>query len=102
MRWPVVLSCVTVALVSGATIEAQWLNYPTRGVPRTADGKPDLSAPAPRTADGKPDFSGIWQLEANPPKPWTVTLRQRIVVDTELLDYHCTDNERDAPHMVGK
>ena len=35
-------------------------------------------------------------------RPWTVTLRQRIVVDTELLDYHCSDNERSAPHMVGK
>jgi len=39
---------------------AQWLNYPTPGVPRTADGKPDLSAPAPRTSDGKPDLSGMW------------------------------------------
>jgi len=39
---------------------AQWLNYPTAGVPRTADGKPDMSAPAPRTADGKPDLSGMW------------------------------------------
>ena len=35
-------------------------------------------------------------------QPWTVTLRQRIVLDTELLDYHCTDNEKDAAHMVGK
>ncbi len=43
---------------------AQWLNYPTADVPRTADGKPNLSAPAPRTADGKPDFSGMWGWEA--------------------------------------
>jgi hypothetical protein len=35
-------------------------------------------------------------------RPWTVTLRQRIVLDTELLDYHCNDNEKSAPHMVGK
>src|SRR5579883_2781335 len=39
---------------------AQWLGYPTAGVPRTPDGKPDLAAPTPRTADGKPDFSGMW------------------------------------------
>jgi hypothetical protein len=34
-------------------------------------------------------------------RPWTVTLKQRIVLDTELLDYHCTDNEKDAQHLVG-
>jgi hypothetical protein len=39
---------------------AQWLSYPTPGVPRTADGKPNLSAPTPHNADGKPDFSGMW------------------------------------------
>jgi hypothetical protein len=39
---------------------AQWLKHPTPGIPRTADGKPDLTAPAPRTADGKPDLSGLW------------------------------------------
>ena len=41
----------------------QWLDYPTSGVPRTADGKPNLTAPAPRTAGGKPDFSGMWGWE---------------------------------------
>lgn len=51
---------VWVTCLSGATF-AQWLHYPTAGVPRTADGKPDLRAPAPRLPDGKPDFSGIWQ-----------------------------------------
>ena len=39
---------------------AQWIHYPTPGIPRTPDGKPNLSAPAPKTADGKPDISGIW------------------------------------------
>jgi len=38
----------------------QWLTQPTTGIPRTADGKPNLSASAPRTADGKPDLSGLW------------------------------------------
>ena len=40
---------------------AQWLKYPTPGIPRTSDGKPNLSAPAPRTSDGKPDLSGLWR-----------------------------------------
>jgi hypothetical protein len=44
---------------------SQWLRYPTEGVPRIADGKPDLKAPAPRLPDGKPDFSGLWHA-ANP------------------------------------
>ena len=54
----VVLTAVTLAALPG---EAQWLNYLTPGIPRTADGKPNLAAPAPRTADGKPDFSGLWR-----------------------------------------
>ena len=39
---------------------AQWLNYSDPRIPRTADGKPNLTAPAPRLPDGTPDFSGIW------------------------------------------
>jgi hypothetical protein len=40
---------------------AQWLNYPTPGIPRTPDGKPNLTAPTPRNPDGKPDLSGVWR-----------------------------------------
>jgi len=46
-----------------SSLFAQWLDYPTAGVPRTPDGKPNLTAPAPRTADGKPDFTGMWGWE---------------------------------------
>lgn len=51
---------VMLLLASPACLLAQWIDYPTPGIPRTASGEPDLAAPAPRTADGKPDFSGVW------------------------------------------
>ena len=35
-------------------------------------------------------------------KPWTVTLHQAIVLDTELLDYICLENEKDFAHIAGK
>ena len=51
----------TVAVILAAQVSpAQWLNYPSAGVPRKPDGSPNLSAPAPRAQDGKPDLSGLW------------------------------------------
>ena len=50
---------LSAALLAAAA--AQWLNYPTPGIPRLPDGKPNLAASAPRTVDGKPDLSGIWR-----------------------------------------
>jgi hypothetical protein len=52
--------------VAPSFTQAQWLNYPTPGIPRTPDGKPNLSARAPRAADGKPNLSGLWQTDAAP------------------------------------
>jgi len=47
-------------------LAGQWLNYPTSGIPRLADGKPNLAAPAPKAADGKPDLSGVWMIGIGP------------------------------------
>jgi len=57
MRKLAMILCVT-----GVSLTAQWPNHPTPGIPRTPDGKLDLSAPVPRTADGKPDLSGVWVI----------------------------------------
>jgi hypothetical protein len=75
-------------------LPAQWLSHPTPGIPRTADGKPNLTAPAPRTPDGQPDLSGLWQRNESPysediaadlkpgeVQPWAETLVQRRVED---------------------
>ena len=99
---------------------AQWLNYPTAGIPRTPDGKPNLSAPTPRTADGKPDLSGVWNgpgmgsydrniardLKPGDVQPWAEALYQQRVRDfgkdapraaclpDPFVYYHVTDVAR--------
>src|SRR5450755_2288991 len=55
-------SIAIAALLACTCAHAQWLNYKTAGIPRTPDGKPNLSAPAPKTPDGKPDIAGVWQI----------------------------------------
>jgi hypothetical protein len=62
MRIPKVLfgAAVLLASVSSMPLHAQWLDRPTAGIPRTKDGKPDLSASAPKLKDGTADLSGIW------------------------------------------
>ena len=57
----VFLTTVPLGWLFTPPLHAQWLNYKTPGIPRTADGKPNLAAPAPRMADGKPDLSGVWE-----------------------------------------
>jgi len=93
------MSIAAAALVLALAVPAaaQWINYPTPGVPRLPDGKPNLSAPAPHTADGKPDLSGIWRagrtgeygydfnvaasLKPEDIQPWAEALRQQRVQD---------------------
>ena len=53
-------SLIVVAVMLSTPASAQWLNQPTAELPRTPDGKPNLSAPTPRAPDGKPDLSGLW------------------------------------------
>ena len=74
-----------VLLAGTIPASAQWLDRPWPGIPRTANGTPNLAAPAPRGPDGKPDVTGVWN--ASPPasrpdpaslQPWVADLvRQR-------------------------
>src|SRR5437762_14314509 len=52
-----------ILLVLSMAASAQWDPYPWKRMPRTADGKVDLNAPAQRTSYGKPDLSGFWMPE---------------------------------------
>jgi hypothetical protein len=61
------------ALLMSGPAAAQWVGYPTAGVPRKADGKVDMTAPAPRLANGKPDFSGIWISDRTEPGQETIS-----------------------------
>jgi hypothetical protein len=47
----------------GVDASAQWVKYPNPGTPRTADGKPNFTAPAPRASNGKPDLTGVWHVQ---------------------------------------
>jgi len=75
--------------VAAGSVPAQWPSPKTVGIPRTPDGKADLSAKAPRTPDGRPNLSGLWTIETEefwedigaglkpeevPLQPWAATL----------------------------
>ena len=70
----ILIAAALSAALSASALLAQWPSYPTSGVPKAPDGKPDLTGPVPRTADGKPDLSGVWQYvrQAAPPDPAAV------------------------------
>jgi hypothetical protein len=81
-------SSLLAAILSATTMQAfaQWLHYPTPGIPRTPDGKPNLSAPGPKTPDGKPDLTGLWRhgdsrldsdLKPEDVQPWAQVAAKR-------------------------
>lgn len=52
----------------------------------------------------RPTFGNLEiEITINDPKAytatWTVKLNEPLVLDSELLDYYCLENERDATHM---
>ena len=98
-------------------LAAQWLTHKTPGIPRTPDGKPNLSAPAPRSADGKPDLSGIWRgpmrsvytqniaadLKPSEIQPWAQALYQEHVrnLGADSPRAHCLPDPPPYYHLAG-
>ena len=55
----------------------------------------------------RPDFGHLEvEVTVDDPKaytrPWTVTMKQAIVLDTELVDEICLENEKSTQRMTGK
>ena len=80
MTW--VCAAAALILVLPTTVSAQWLNYPTPGVPRLPDGKPNLAAPTPRSADGHPDLAGLWEFGTGGSSDYLAGVR----IPPEILD----------------
>mgnify|MGYP003693770877 CR=1 FL=1 len=72
------LSLISVTVFSAWTAAAlaQWPTYPTPGIPRLADGKPNLSAPAAQNSDGKPDLTGSGRKIRRTSSTTSTTLRR--------------------------
>src|SRR4051812_21960801 len=70
-----------------AAAPAQWIDYPTPGIPRLANGKPNLTAPVPKAADGKPDLSGLWQRARGTNRPTQRTNAAGLAMGPNLADF---------------
>ncbi|HXD75213.1 MAG TPA: hypothetical protein VN628_15800 [Vicinamibacterales bacterium] len=58
---PTLLATFVACALAAAPAVAQWPDYPSRKIPRTADGKVNFDAPPPRTPDGHIDFTGVYE-----------------------------------------
>jgi hypothetical protein len=78
--------------------DGQWLDMA---------GSPLTDAAKVRERIRRPDFGHLEvEVTVDDPKgytkPWTVTFKQNVVLNTELVDEMCIENEKSNKHMVGK
>jgi hypothetical protein len=103
------LAAVTLVLAA-APASAQWLDRKTPGIPRTADGKPNLAAPAPHGPDGKIDLTGVWNgpvpellLDPANEKPTThaTVLKRQAEYWKTRPSYQCLPSGPEADRSAG-
>jgi hypothetical protein len=87
----IVITIIGIMLAGALTYaHAQWPDYPGVRIPRTKDGKPNLTAPAPRL-NGKPDISGVWEAERSPKSEYDRVLGEGFAAlqpDTDQITTH--------------
>src|SRR5450755_2105662 len=74
-------------VISTLYASAQWIDYPTPGIPRLPNGKVNLAAPVPKAADGKPDLSGLWQRARGTNRPVQRTGGAGLAMGPNLADF---------------
>jgi hypothetical protein len=105
------LFLAALALIVGTVpAEAQWLDHSWPGIPRTAEGKPDLTAPAPRGTGGKLDLTGVWngpnpepRLDPANAQPWVNDLVRQRQQDYQKgrPSYQCRPSGPEADRFAG-
>ncbi len=99
------VSRLTLLLSGSLPAQAQWLDHPTVGIPRTADGKPDPNAPAPKFSDGTPDLSGYWNHPLEPAYVFDIAadLHREDVKPSaaKLYEQRLSEFGKDNPGLVG-
>ena len=76
-----------VVAIWSVSASAQWIDYPTPGIPRLPNGKVNLSAPVPKAADGKPDLTGLWQRARGTNRPTQRTNNAGLAMGPNLADF---------------
>jgi len=88
----------TLVIDSSGFVENSWLDN---------EGHPGSESLHVTERFHRPDYGHLdLQLTIDDPKaytkPWTVNLQFTAMPDTELIEYVCSENEKDLNHLVGK
>jgi hypothetical protein len=94
------LALALAACLAAGPAEAQW-SYRAPNVPRAPSGTVDLKAPVPRTSDGRVDLSGVWQTDAKYNFNLAADLRPEDIpmlpAGKALFDQRQANNGKDDP-----